>query len=104
MIAQYVSVRPARANSRYVGTVRAAAGIIIAPRVMANNAALPGNWYLAKAYPAAVDRKAAPTALIHIGMRSQTTGGYRRRLVIPPSTRRMVPVVDPAKGDASHAI
>ena len=39
----YVSVKPALANRRYVGTVRAARGTIIAPRVMENNAMLPGN-------------------------------------------------------------
>jgi hypothetical protein len=49
MTAQYVSVSFTWANSRYVGTARAALGIVTAPRMMANSAFLPGNSYLAKA-------------------------------------------------------
>ena len=63
MIAQYVSVSSARANSRYVGMASAVVGTMIAPRTMENSALPPGKSYLAKAYPAAVARKAAPTPL-----------------------------------------
>ncbi len=49
MIAHGVSVRPADANSRYVGRASAVSGIMIAPSVTLKSALRPGKSYFANA-------------------------------------------------------